>query len=94
VRSVKKAKAGVASGAQNPAEKKSLLNGSSLSSLAGAVPSAKLQVEIRLPASSIAEALETIHRLGRTGNLTVNFMNGRAMDLKWLSSRETTPPEV
>lgn len=78
----------------DPNRAKGLLNGNSLSSLAGAVPSAKLQVEIRLPASSIAEALETIHRLGRTGNLTVNFMNGRAMDLKWASSRETQPPDV
>ena len=72
----------------------SLLNGSSLSGLAGAVASAKLQVEVRLPASSMSEVLETIHRLGRTGNLTVNFSNGRAMDLKWASSREAKPPEV
>lgn len=69
-------------------------NGSSLSALTGAVPSAKLQVEVRLPASSMAEVLETIHRLGRTGNLTVNFSNGHAMDLKWSSSRQAKPPEV
>jgi len=71
-----------------------LLNGSSLSSLAGATSSARLQVEVRLPASSMADVLETIHRLGRTGNLTVNFSKGRAMDLKWASSRETNPPDV
>lgn len=71
-----------------------LLNGSSLSSLAGASASAHLQVEVRLPASSMAEVLETIHRLGRTGNLTVNFANGRAMDLKWASTRDAKPPDV
>jgi hypothetical protein len=42
----------------------------------------------------MADVLETIHRLGRTGNLTVNFSKGRAMDLKWASSRETNPPDV
>jgi hypothetical protein len=77
-----------------PSPGKGTFNGSSLSALTGAVPSAKLQVEVRLPASSMAEVLETIHRLGRTGNLTVNFSNGRAMDLKWASSREAKPPEV
>ncbi len=71
-----------------------LLNGHSLSSLAGAVPTAKLQVEVRLPASSMSEVLETIHRLGRTGNLTVNFHNGKALDLKWASSREAKAPDV
>lgn len=77
--------------ARNPG---SLLNGDSLSSLAGAKPSARLQVEVRLPASSLADALETIHRLGRTGSLTANFHNGRAMDLKWVSSRDAKAPDV
>ena len=79
---------------QKRVDSHSLLNGSSLSSLAGARASAKLQVEVRLPASSMSEVLEAIHRLGRTGNLTVNFSNGRAMDLKWASSRDAKPPEV
>ncbi len=73
---------------------KSLLNGHSLSSLAGAVPSAKLAVEVRFPASSMSEVLETIHRLGHTGNLTVNFHRGKALDMKWSSSRDTKPPDV
>jgi len=73
---------------------KGLFNGSSLSALTGARASAKLQVEVRLPASSMAEVLDAIHRLGRTGNLTVNFSQGRAMDLKWSSTRDTNPPDV
>jgi len=73
---------------------KGLLNGQSISSLAGAQPKATLQVEVRLPASSMAEVLDVIHRLGRTGNLTVNFHNGRAMDMKWMSSRQEKPPDV
>jgi hypothetical protein len=71
-----------------------MFNGSSLSRLTGAVPTAKTVVEVRLPASSIAEVLETIHRLGRTGALTVNFTNGRAGDLKWSSSLTAKPPDV
>lgn len=70
------------------------LNGHSLSTLTGAKPSAKLHVEVRLPASSIEEVFETIHRLGHTGSLQVNFSKGKAMDLKWASSRETQPPDV
>lgn len=70
------------------------VNGNSLSSLAGASVSAKTQVEIRFPASSLAEALHTIHRLGRTGKLEVNFHQGKALDMKWLSSRQTDPPDV
>ena len=73
---------------------KSLLNGSSLSSLTGAQPSAKIQVEVRLPASSIAEVFDAIHRLGRTGSLTINYSNGRAGDMKWSSSRVAEPPDV
>lgn len=73
---------------------KSLLNGSSLSSLTGARASAKLQVEVRLPASSMAEALATIHKLGKTGNLQVNFAHGRALDLKWSNTVEQKPPDV
>lgn len=71
----------------------SLLNGSSLSGLAGAVPSAKLQVEVRFPASSMAEALDTIHRLGYSGSLTVDFLNGRAGSMKWHSTRDAKPPD-
>jgi hypothetical protein len=73
---------------------KSILNGASLSSLTGAQPSAKIQVEVRLPASSIAEVFETIHRLGRTGSLTINYSNGRAGELKWSSSSSAKPPDV
>lgn len=75
-------------------QKHGSFNGSSLSSLAGAVPSAKLQVEVRLPASSMAEVLETIHRLGKTGNLTVNFAHGKAQDLKWANTIKTDVPEI
>lgn len=77
--------------ARNP--DKPLLNGSSLSNLTGAVPTAKLQVEVRYPASSMAEVLETIKKLGTTGNLTVNFHKGKAMDLKFSATRETKTPE-
>lgn len=73
---------------------KSLLNGHSLSSLEGAVPSAKLQIEVRLPASSMAEVLETIHKLGKTGSLQVNFAHGKAQDLKWANTIEQKPPDV
>jgi hypothetical protein len=73
---------------------KVLLNGSSLSSLVGAVPSAKLQVEVRFPVSSMHEVLEAIDRLGHTGGLTINYSHGKARDLKWAFSRETDPPDV
>lgn len=75
------------------ANDKSLLNGSSLSSLTGAVPSATLQVEVRLPASSMAEVLETIHQLGRTGKLEINFAHGKAQQLNWKSSRDAKAPD-
>lgn len=68
-------------------------NGSSLSGLTGAVPSSKVVSEVRLPVSSMSEALETIHRLGYTGNLQVNFHKGRAMDLKWTVTGGTKPSE-
>ena len=42
----------------------------------------------------MAEVLETVHRLGHTGNLTVNFHHGRAMDMRWTSSRDTKPPDT
>jgi hypothetical protein len=71
-----------------------LLNGASLSSLAGAVPSAKVTTEVRLPASSMAEVLDAIHKLGHTGNLQVNFRNGRALDLKFTTTEETKPGGV
>ena len=71
-----------------------LFNGSSISRLSGAVPTAKTIVEVRLPAKSMTEVLEAIHRLSRTGSLTVNFSNGHAQDLKWSSTRETKPPDV
>ena len=79
---------------ENARSRDSLLNGTSLSSLAGAEPSAKLQVEVRYPASSMAEVMETIHRLGKTGNLTVNFARGKAMDLKWANSMKADAPDV
>lgn len=72
---------------------KSLLNGSSLSSLTGAVPSATLQVEVRLPASSMAEVLETIQRLGTTGKLEINFAHGKAQQLNWKSTRNAKAPD-
>ena len=71
-----------------------LLNGHSLSRLAGAVPSAKLVQEVRLPAARMADVLETIHQLGHTGNLTVNFHHGKAVDMKWSNSRETKPLDI
>lgn len=73
---------------------KSLLNGHSISSLAGAQPKATLQVEVHLPASSMAEALDLIHRLGHTGSLSVNFHNGKALNMKWLSTRQEHPPDI
>lgn len=69
-------------------------NGSSLSSLTGAVPSAKLQVEVRFPAASVGEVIDAIRQLNRTGSLTVNFRDGRMMDAKFSSSRDTRVPEV
>ena len=66
-----------------------LLNGSSLSHLTGAVPSAKLVEEVRFPASSMAEVLSVINRLGHTGQLQVNFHKGRAGDMKFVSTKET-----
>ena len=71
-----------------------LFNGSSLSNLTGAVTKATTHTEVRFPASSMAEVLETIHDRGHTGNLTINFSNGRAMDMKWASSRNTKPDDV
>jgi hypothetical protein len=79
---------------QGPEQKGVSLNGSSLSSLVGADVHAKIVSEVRLPASSIAEVLETVHRLGYTGNLQVNFHRGRALDLKWTSTSDTRPPAV
>ena len=76
--------------ARNP---DSFLNGSSLSSLTGAQPSAKLEVAIRYPASSMAELLDAIHRLGHTGNLQINFLNGHAGDMTWRQSKQTKTPE-
>ena len=72
----------------------SLLNGSSLSSLTGAVPSAKLEVAVQLPASSLADALERIARLGHTGNLQINFHKGRAQDMRWRTSHDAKAPDV
>jgi hypothetical protein len=71
----------------------SLLNGSSLSNLTGAQPSAKLEVAIRYPATSMAELLDVIHRLGHTGNLQINFLNGHAGDMTWRQSSHAKPPE-
>lgn len=73
---------------------KSLLNGSSLSHLTGAATTARLLTEVRLPASSMADVLSTISRLGHTGSLQVNFHKGKAQDLKWASTREAKPPDV
>jgi hypothetical protein len=71
-----------------------LLNGASLSSLAGAVVDSSQQTSVRLPANSMAEVLETIHRLGHTGQLQVNFHKGRALDLKFVQTRGTRPADV
>ena len=71
----------------------SLLNGSSLSALTGARVSSKEEVRVQLPASSMAEVLETVHRLGHTGNLTVNFHKGKALDMRWTQTRAIDPPD-
>jgi len=73
---------------------KSLLNGSSLSNLTGAETRAKIHTEVRFPISSMQEVMETIRRMGSTGNLTLNFSHGKALDMKWASSRDTKPPET
>lgn len=70
-----------------------LFNGSSLTRLTGAATKARVEVEVHLPASSLAEAIQMISTLGRTGNLTINFARGHAMDLKWKTGRETRAPE-
>jgi len=49
---------------------------------------------VRLPAARMADVLETIHQLGHTGNLTVNFHHGKAVDMKWSNSRETKPLDI
>jgi hypothetical protein len=69
----------------------SLLNGHSLSRLAGAVPSAKLVQEVRLPAARMADVLETIHQLGHAGKLSINFAHGKAVDMVWSITREAKP---
>jgi hypothetical protein len=72
----------------------SLLNGSSLSHLEGAQTAARVVTEVRLPASSMADVLSTIARLGHTGSLQVNFHKGRAQDLKWADSRGAKPADI
>lgn len=74
--------------ALNPAK---VFNGSSLISLAGAEAKTKLVSEVRLPASSMPELLEVVHRLGYTGNLQVNFHKGKALDIKWTATSDTKP---
>jgi len=69
-----------------------LFNGSSLTHIAGAKITAQQSVRVDLPAGSMAEVLETIHRLGQTGNLTVDFSQGRAMGLRWSSTSPVKPP--
>ena len=71
-----------------------LLNGHSLSRLTGAAVKSRVQTEVHFPASSMAEVLETINRLGYTGNLQVNFHNGRANNLKWTSTADTKSGDV
>jgi hypothetical protein len=73
---------------------KPLLNGSSLSHLTGAVPSARVVTEVRLPASSMSDVLATIDRLSYTGKLEVNFHKGRAMNMNWVDKRDTRPNDV
>ena len=77
-----------------PSPDKGPLNGDSLSSLAGAISSAKLQTVVRLPASKIADVFDMIFRLGYNGNLEVHFAHGRARDMAWFNSRDVEPPEV
>ena len=72
----------------------SVFNGTSLSTLTGAVPTAKVLVEVRLPASSIDEVLETIHRLGHTGQFILNYHKGKLVDTKWSNTRQVSPPDV
>jgi hypothetical protein len=60
------------------------MNGSSLSHLTGAETRTKTVTEVRLPAASMADALQEIARLGQTGSLQVNFHKGRALDMKWV----------
>lgn len=69
-------------------------NGSSLSSLSGATPRAKILVEVSFPASSFVEVNDQIARLQRTGQLTLNFHRGKAMDMKWTNTKEVSPPDV
>ena len=73
-------------------EQHKLFNGASLTHITGAKVSAHRQVQVQLPATSMAEVLETIHRLGQTGNLTVDFAHGRAMGLRWNSVSPVKPP--
>ena len=80
--------------ARNPGPGKPLLNGSSLSHLTGAVPSARVVTEVRLPASSMSDVLATIDRLSYTGKLEVNFHKGRAMDMNWVDKKETRPNDI
>jgi hypothetical protein len=42
----------------------------------------------------MAEVLTVIDRLTYTGSLQINFLKGKARDMKWASSREVSPPEV
>jgi hypothetical protein len=70
-----------------------LLNGQSLTHLTGARSRARTEVEVQLPAKSLAEVIDNVSRLGRTGNLTINFSSGRAMDMTWKTRRETDVPE-
>ena len=71
-----------------------VLNGSSLASLTGARVSSREEVHVQLPASTLAEVLDTVHRLGNTGNLTINFHKGRPLDMRWTQTRMTEPPDV
>ena len=63
------------------------LNGNSLASLAGA--KTRVEEHIVFDSSSLADAVETIRKLGGTGQLTVRFLSGRpAGEAEWKTSRK------
>jgi len=66
-----------------------LLNGHSLSHLVeSAVTKSRVVTETRVPASLEAELRSYIKLAAETGQLQVNFHKGRALDLKFVGTRE------
>ena len=63
------------------------LNGNSLASLSGA--KTRVEEHVVFDSASLAAAVETIRKLGGTGQLTVRFLSGRpAGDAEWKTSRK------